>query len=96
MVDSPVPTVLYTILYLIIVFVGPKVMKHRKPFQLTWALIPYNLSMALLNLYIAIEVSSFLVTKSYKALCCRHSSQQIFFRNIGVKYKMDVSGWKPH
>jgi len=56
MVDSPIPTFLYTILYLIIVFTGPKLMKHRKPFKLTWALVPYNLSMALLNLYIAVEV----------------------------------------
>jgi hypothetical protein len=33
-------------------------MKNRKPFRLTWALIPYNLSMAALNFYIASEVSA--------------------------------------
>lgn len=57
MVDSPIPTIMYTILYLIIVYVGPRLMKSRKPYKLTWALIPYNLAMALLNLYIAVEVS---------------------------------------
>lgn len=31
-------------------------MVNRKPFRLTWAIIPYNLSMALLNGYIAVQV----------------------------------------
>lgn len=56
MVDSPVPTLLYTILYLGIVCVGPRVMRDRKPFKLTSILVPYNLVMAVLNLYIAFEV----------------------------------------
>jgi len=51
------PTVLYTVLYLAIVWAGPRLMKNRQPFRLTWALIPYNLSMAVLNFYIASEVS---------------------------------------
>jgi len=57
MVDSPVPTITFTILYLIIVYIGPRLMKHRAPFRLTSVLIPYNLAMALLSLYIAVEVS---------------------------------------
>lgn len=32
-------------------------MKKRKAFKLTWALVPYNLAMACLNAYIAIQVS---------------------------------------
>lgn len=59
LVDSPVPTLLYTVIYLAIVGIGPKVMEKRKPFQLNWILIPYNLAMSLLNLYIAIEVKIF-------------------------------------
>jgi hypothetical protein len=51
------PTVLYTVLYLAIVWAGPRIMKNREAFRLTWALIPYNLSMAALNFYIASEVS---------------------------------------
>jgi elongation of very long chain fatty acids protein 4 len=50
------PTILYTVLYLAIVWAGPRIMKNREPFRLTWALIPYNLSMAALNFYIASEV----------------------------------------
>lgn len=56
MVDSPMPTLLYTLLYLVIVSIGPRLMRDKKPMKLTWMLIPYNLSMAILNLYIAIEL----------------------------------------
>lgn len=56
LVDSPKPTLLYTALYLFIVWSGPKLMRQRKAFKLTWALVPYNLAMAALNLYIAVEV----------------------------------------
>jgi elongation of very long chain fatty acids protein 4 len=56
------PTVLYTVLYLAIVRAGPRLMKNRQPFRLTWALIPYNLSMAALNFYIASEVSGRMFT----------------------------------
>ncbi|KAJ4450896.1 hypothetical protein ANN_02329 [Periplaneta americana] len=55
LVDSPMPTILYTIVYLAIVWAGPRFMKNRRPYKLTWALIPYNLSMAVLNFYIASE-----------------------------------------
>jgi hypothetical protein len=64
---------LYTALYLAIVWAGPRLMKNRKPFRLTWALIPYNLSMAALNFYIASEVSVCVGVKLgpslYKKLC---------------------------
>lgn len=56
MVDSPTPTVIYTMIYFIIVGLGPRCMKNRKPFKLTPILVPYNILMTLLNLYIAIEV----------------------------------------
>lgn len=54
--DSPTPTLFYTILYLSVVWSGPKLMKNRKAFKLTWILIPYNFAMAILNAYIAIQV----------------------------------------
>lgn len=57
LVDSPKPTLIYTMLYLLIVWAGPKIMRKRKAFKLTWALVPYNLAMAYLNAYIAIQVN---------------------------------------
>ncbi|XP_076387938.1 very long chain fatty acid elongase 4 isoform X1 [Megachile rotundata] len=74
LVDSPKPTLIYTMLYLLIVWAGPKVMKNRKAFKLTWALVPYNLAMALLNAYIAIQlfVASTRLRYSYVCQPIRH------------------------
>lgn len=57
MVDSPIPTLAYTLIYLSIVTIGPRLMRDRKPYKLTSILVPYNMLMCALNLYIAIEVS---------------------------------------
>jgi elongation of very long chain fatty acids protein 4 len=61
LVDTPWPTLLSTVVYLAIVWYGPKFMRDRKPFRLTWALIPYNLAMAALNAFIAFEVKKYFV-----------------------------------
>lgn len=69
LVDSPKPTLIYTAIYLFIVWVGPKIMKKRRAFKLTWALVPYNLAMAYLNAYIAIQVNiSCLCTWGYSKI----------------------------
>lgn len=59
LVDSPMPTLFYTAIYLLIVWLGPKYMRNRKPYRLTWALLVYNIAMAVLNFYIAYEVCFF-------------------------------------
>ncbi|XP_054263695.1 elongation of very long chain fatty acids protein 4-like [Macrosteles quadrilineatus] len=69
MVDSPVPTLLYTFLYLSIVCVGPRLMRDRKPFKLKWILVPYNLSMAILNMYIAFELFIGSTRLKYSYIC---------------------------
>lgn len=61
MVDSPVPTLLFTALYLFLVWIGPKYMEKRNPFKLTPLLVPYNMAMAVLNGYIASQVMSYLI-----------------------------------
>ncbi|KAI8439922.1 hypothetical protein MSG28_001378 [Choristoneura fumiferana] len=73
LVDSPLPTVVYTALYLFIVWLGPKLMKNRQPFQLTWLLVPYNLAMAGLNAFIAVRLltASFRLRYSYICEPCR-------------------------
>lgn len=42
-------------------YVGPRVMANRKPFDLKTPMIIYNLSMVLLNAYIVYEVCFFLI-----------------------------------
>ncbi|XP_050443774.1 elongation of very long chain fatty acids protein 4-like isoform X2 [Adelges cooleyi] len=88
MVDSPVPTLTYISIYLIIVYLGPKCMKNKKPFKLTSLLITYNVLMTLLNLYIAIEI---LITSSrlhYSYIC-----QPLTFINNIFEYRLLNAIW---
>ncbi|KAJ8040931.1 Elongation of very long chain fatty acids protein 7 [Holothuria leucospilota] len=49
--QSPVPGTLLVILYLIIVWIGPKLMANREPFNLKPLLIVYNFAMVGLSFY---------------------------------------------
>ena len=56
LLDSPLPTLLLTAGYLLLVWLGPRLMRHRQPMQLRAPLVLYNLAVSLLNLYIGLEV----------------------------------------
>jgi len=51
------PTFALTAAYLIIVYVGPKLMNSRPPFEFRWTLFLYNAGLVALNLHICSEVS---------------------------------------
>uniref|UniRef100_A0A182ILG8 Elongation of very long chain fatty acids protein n=1 Tax=Anopheles atroparvus TaxID=41427 RepID=A0A182ILG8_ANOAO len=75
MVDSAMPTFVCVCIYLFIVWIGPKIMRDRKPFELKTILVPYNLAIALLNLYICVQlfVGSTMLQYSYICEPYRHS-----------------------
>ncbi|XP_052869827.1 elongation of very long chain fatty acids protein 4-like [Anopheles cruzii] len=75
MVDSVVPTLTCVCIYLFLVWIGPRIMRDRKPFDLTSFLIPYNLAMALLNLYICLQLFVGSTMRRYSYICepCRQS-----------------------
>ena len=56
LMQSPLPTLCISTLYLLFVWLGPKWMKDREPFQMRLVLILYNFGMVLLNLFIFREV----------------------------------------
>ncbi|KAM9322140.1 elongation of very long chain fatty acids protein 1a [Pholidichthys leucotaenia] len=56
LMQSPVQMTSILLAYVVFsVYVGPRLMANRKPFQLNTAMIIYNLSMVLLNAYIVYE-----------------------------------------
>ena len=57
LMQSPLPTLQLTALYLIIIYLGPKFMKNRKPYDAKLALQIYNVLLVALNSYIFVEVS---------------------------------------
>lgn len=56
LMDNPLPTLAISTSYLLFLWLGPKYMKNREPFQLRKTLIVYNFSMVFLNFFIFKEV----------------------------------------
>jgi len=50
------PTFALTAAYLIIVYIGPKLMTSRPPFEFRWTLFVYNAVLVALNFHICSEV----------------------------------------
>ncbi|XP_055678316.1 elongation of very long chain fatty acids protein 4-like [Lutzomyia longipalpis] len=73
LVDSPLPTLVYTLMYLLIVWAGPRLMKNRSPYKLTGLMVPYNLAMAFLNGYICVQLFTAATRLKYSYVCqpCR-------------------------
>ncbi|CAH1775064.1 unnamed protein product [Owenia fusiformis] len=55
MMPTMVPTMIITALYFIMVYVGPKLMANREPFQIKNIMLFYNIFMVVLNTYICTE-----------------------------------------
>ncbi|KAM8874509.1 ELOVL fatty acid elongase 8b isoform 1-T1 [Spinachia spinachia] len=56
LVYSPVPVALIFLAYLFVVWAGPRVMRHREPFDLKGVLVLYNFAMVGLSAYMFYEV----------------------------------------
>jgi len=57
MMSSPVPSVVICLAYVIIIKLGPTLMKNREPLSLRNILLFYNFAMVLLSTYCFLEVS---------------------------------------
>lgn len=60
LLDDYLPTFALTVMYLLIVWMGPKYMKHRQPFSCRGILMLYNLGLTLLSFYMFYEVNRLL------------------------------------
>lgn len=63
------PTLVLSGLYLVAVYIGPKLMKDREPFKFKYTLFIYNFILIIMNFHICSEVSgvylSFLLFKHH-------------------------------
>ncbi|XP_034287744.1 elongation of very long chain fatty acids protein 4 [Pantherophis guttatus] len=69
MMQTPFPTLIISTLYLLAVWLGPKWMKTREPFQFRFLLIFYNFGMVLLNFYIFKELFMSSRARGYSYIC---------------------------
>ncbi|XP_058494032.1 ELOVL fatty acid elongase 8b [Solea solea] len=86
LVYSPVPVSLIFLLYLGVVWAGPRLMKHREPVDLRVVLIVYNFAMVGLSAYMCYEflVTSWLSNYSYLCQPVDYSTSPLAMRMAGV------------
>lgn len=56
LLENYTPTFIFSVLYLLIVWLGPKYMRNKQPFSCRGILVIYNLGLTLLSLYMFYEV----------------------------------------
>uniref|UniRef100_A0A8C5MCX7 Elongation of very long chain fatty acids protein n=1 Tax=Leptobrachium leishanense TaxID=445787 RepID=A0A8C5MCX7_9ANUR len=56
LLDNYIPTFVFTVLYLLIVWLGPKYMQNRQPVSFRGILVVYNIFLTLLSLYMFYEI----------------------------------------
>uniref|UniRef100_A0A3B3HH29 Elongation of very long chain fatty acids protein 4 n=2 Tax=Oryzias latipes TaxID=8090 RepID=A0A3B3HH29_ORYLA len=69
LMDGPLPTLAISTSYLLFLWLGPKYMKNREPFQLRKTLVIYNFSMVFLNLFIFKELFMAARAAQYSYIC---------------------------
>ncbi|MEQ2223169.1 Elongation of very long chain fatty acids protein 5 [Ilyodon furcidens] len=57
LLDNYLPTFALTVMYLLIVWMGPKYMKNRQPYSCRGLMVVYNLGVTYLSLYMCYEVN---------------------------------------
>ncbi|KAM9551251.1 very long chain fatty acid elongase 2 [Salvelinus alpinus] len=69
MMDSYLPTLSLTILYLLTVYLGSKYMRNRPAYSLKGVLQVYNFSVTMLSLYMLVELVSATLSAGYRLQC---------------------------
>lgn len=69
LMQTPLPTLAISTLYLLVVWLGPVWMKNREPFQLRYLLIIYNFGMVILNFFIFKELFLGARAAGYSYIC---------------------------
>ncbi|KAG9347826.1 hypothetical protein JZ751_003842 [Albula glossodonta] len=69
LLDSYLPTLSFTIVYLLIVYLGPIYMKNRPAYSLKKVLIVYNFAVTMLSFYMLIELISAAWVGGYRLQC---------------------------
>ncbi|KAG7488619.1 hypothetical protein MATL_G00036770 [Megalops atlanticus] len=69
LLDSCLPTLSFTVLYLLFVYLGPIYMKNRPAYSLKKVLLVYNFAVTMLSLYMLIELISASWAGGYRLQC---------------------------
>nr|XP_015210702.1 PREDICTED: elongation of very long chain fatty acids protein 1 isoform X1 [Lepisosteus oculatus]XP_015210703.1 PREDICTED: elongation of very long chain fatty acids protein 1 isoform X1 [Lepisosteus oculatus]XP_015210704.1 PREDICTED: elongation of very long chain fatty acids protein 1 isoform X1 [Lepisosteus oculatus]XP_015210705.1 PREDICTED: elongation of very long chain fatty acids protein 1 isoform X1 [Lepisosteus oculatus] len=89
LMQGAVPMTLILMAYvLFVLYVGPRLMAKRKPFQLKWPMIIYNFSMVALSSYIVYEflMSGWATTYTWRCDLCDYSDSPEALRMVRVAW----------
>ncbi|XP_061601964.1 elongation of very long chain fatty acids protein 5 [Cololabis saira] len=85
LLDSYLPTFALTVMYLLIVWLGPKCMEQRQPYSCRGLMVLYNLGITLLSFYMFYELVTTVWHGGYKFLCQdTHSAPEVDNKVINV------------
>jgi hypothetical protein len=75
--NSPIQVWCLTALYLTFVWLGPKVMRNRAPFNLQKLMFVYNIALVGLSVYMLIEIILSTMDAGYGLICSTYNSETI-------------------
>ena len=86
LMKDPLPIAIIFVLYLVMIFTGPRVMKNRQPWNLKLILIVYNSALVFLSIYMFYEfvISSTLANYSYVCQPVDYSRSELAMRMASV------------
>uniref|UniRef100_A0A3Q3WQG1 Elongation of very long chain fatty acids protein n=1 Tax=Mola mola TaxID=94237 RepID=A0A3Q3WQG1_MOLML len=85
LLDSYPPTLALTVMYLLVVWMGPKYMKPRQPYSCRGVMMLYNLGLTLLSFYMFYELVTAVWHSGYSFYCQNtHSEQEVDRKIINV------------
>nr|AGR45588.1 fatty acyl elongase [Clarias macrocephalus x Clarias gariepinus] len=88
LLDNYPPTLAFTIMYLMIVWMGPKYMRNRQPFSCRGILVLYNLALTFLSFYMFYELVAGVRQGGYNFFCQdTHSGGEADNRIIHVLWR---------
>ncbi|CAH1774017.1 unnamed protein product [Owenia fusiformis] len=73
--NTPVYVWALTAIYMLIVFLGPTIMKNRRPYDLSAFLVVYNLGLVALSAYMLIEIILSTWNAGYSYICTPYSKK---------------------
>jgi len=69
LMNSPFPVAFIGFTYLVFCVLGPFVMRDKKPYNLRWLIVTYNLAMSAINLYMATKTLYHTTKLGYSYIC---------------------------
>ncbi|XP_028404844.1 elongation of very long chain fatty acids protein 4-like [Dendronephthya gigantea] len=87
-VNSAVPSFVAIFCYLLFVYIGPNIMKHKQALEFKGLMMIYNIATALLNVHIFVEILI-----STTALSYSYSCQNLVFSDDPMELRLTSAMW---